>query len=166
MFLMNRKSLIGTLFICSLLLSSCGGGSTTLGGDVFGLNRQAPDEFLVIAKPPLTLPPNFILSPTAGEGLQIETDDDIEGTIFSKKEPDGLVSGTSLGNSESYVLQQTGASGTSDDIRKVIDVETSRLADESKTFVENFIGVGGTEFGDTIDPEAEYIRLQEEKTAE
>ncbi|KJS38300.1 MAG: hypothetical protein VR70_10355, partial [Rhodospirillaceae bacterium BRH_c57] len=40
-------------------LSGCGGGVK----ETLGLNRQAPDEFQVVSRPPLAIPPEFKLRP-------------------------------------------------------------------------------------------------------
>src|SRR5689334_7871027 len=44
--------------VAALALGGCGGVRQTL-----GLVRNSPDEFAVVAKPPLTLPPDFGLRP-------------------------------------------------------------------------------------------------------
>lgn len=43
-----------------LLLTACSGGDV---GDTLGLNKQAPDEFVVVSRPPLVVPPDFDLAP-------------------------------------------------------------------------------------------------------
>ncbi len=46
---------------CSLLaLTACGGSSVK---ETLGLSRKAPDEFKVVARPPLSVPPQFNLRP-------------------------------------------------------------------------------------------------------
>lgn len=46
---------------CSIMaLSACTSSSVK---DTLGLNRQAPDEFRVVARPPLSVPPQFSLRP-------------------------------------------------------------------------------------------------------
>lgn len=47
--------------ICALhVLTACGGNSVK---DTLGLGRRAPDEFKVVARPPLSVPPQFSLRP-------------------------------------------------------------------------------------------------------
>lgn len=53
---------LSNLFIaCSLLaLTACGGSSVK---DTLGLTRKSPDEFKVVSRPPLSVPPQFNLRP-------------------------------------------------------------------------------------------------------
>jgi hypothetical protein len=49
-----------TLLAMTALLSACGGQSVK---DTLGLSRKAPDEFRVVSRPPLSVPPQFSLRP-------------------------------------------------------------------------------------------------------
>ncbi len=51
-------------------LSACDGGVK----ETLGLSRQAPDEFRVVARPPLSVPPDFSLRPPA-EGNSVSGSD-------------------------------------------------------------------------------------------
>ena len=56
-----RKLLPFTL----LALAACSGGDVS---NTFGLNKSAPDEFVVVSRPPLVVPPEFqLLPPRPGE---------------------------------------------------------------------------------------------------
>ncbi|OYW14007.1 MAG: hypothetical protein B7X02_00990 [Rhodospirillales bacterium 12-54-5] len=51
------------LCVCPLLLAACG-------ADVkqsLGLGKEAPDEFVVVSRPPLTVPPDFELRPPSSD---------------------------------------------------------------------------------------------------
>lgn len=50
-----------------LLLSGCGGFQ-----QAFGYGKSAPDEFAVLTKPPLIIPPDYTLRPP-GEGAGVPT---------------------------------------------------------------------------------------------
>ena len=155
---MNRYFLIGFLLFTQLFLVACGGRNNPV-GEILGLNRRAPDEFLVISQPSLALPPDFTLSPTAESRTTTETDTDIQGTIFgtTQTQTETPTESGSIG----YLLQRTGATNASDEIRRIIDVETSQLIEEDKNFVEQFLGTGA-EFGNSLDASEEYQRLQNE----
>ena len=45
---------------CLLLLAACSSGSVT---ETLGMNKEAPDEFVVVSRPPLVVPPEFDLRP-------------------------------------------------------------------------------------------------------
>jgi hypothetical protein len=49
-------------FVCLLLLSGCG---TTTVKETLGIDQRAPDEFRVVSRPPLSVPPQFSLRPPA-----------------------------------------------------------------------------------------------------
>ena len=44
--------------LAALALSACDGGSVA---NTLGMNIEAPDEFTVVSRPPLSLPPEFNL---------------------------------------------------------------------------------------------------------
>lgn len=51
---------------CALLLAACAGGTVK---QTLGLETKAPDEFRVVSRPPLSVPPQFSLRPpTTGQG--------------------------------------------------------------------------------------------------
>ncbi len=49
----------------TLMLSACQGNSVR---DVIGLDKSAPDEFRVVSRPPLSVPPQFNLRPPGDTG--------------------------------------------------------------------------------------------------
>ncbi|RMF11755.1 MAG: DUF3035 domain-containing protein [Alphaproteobacteria bacterium] len=55
------------LSIASVTLAGCGGLS-----DALGLSKRPPDEFEVMAKRPLAVPPDFNLRPPADEELALK----------------------------------------------------------------------------------------------
>lgn len=57
---LNYAPLIAMAGIALCMLPGCGGGDVK---ETLGLNRVAPDEFRVVARPPLTVPPEFSLLP-------------------------------------------------------------------------------------------------------
>ena len=53
-----HKAITGAAILSAILLAGCGGGK---GGILAG--RNAPDEFMVARRAPLTIPPDFALVP-------------------------------------------------------------------------------------------------------
>lgn len=65
---MKHWILVGLSLPLLLALSACTGGQNAR--DILGLDRRAPDEFRVIARPPLSTPPDFQLRPPVeGQGI-------------------------------------------------------------------------------------------------
>lgn len=61
-----EKRLYVGLSICSLIaLSACGGASGIK--ETLGIGSRAPDEFRVVSRPPLSVPPQFNLRPPSSE---------------------------------------------------------------------------------------------------
>ena len=95
------------LIILLLTLSSCEGVKNALSGKKF----ENSDEFLVIKKNPLVLPPNFNDLPTpkdVAETTQIENiENEIEDLLSSiKKDDEDVVESSSSSDAESFVLEK------------------------------------------------------------
>lgn len=48
------------VLLCAVMLAACNGNDVS---DTLGLNKEAPDEFVVVSRPPLVVPPEFDLKP-------------------------------------------------------------------------------------------------------
>ena len=95
------------LIILLFILSSCEGVKNALSGKKF----ENSDEFLVIKKNPLVLPPNFKDLPTpkdVADTTQIENiENEIEDLLSSIKNDDEEVSeSSSSSDTESFVLEK------------------------------------------------------------
>ena len=75
-----------------------------------GKKYESSDEFLVIKKNPLVLPPNFNELPTpkdVADNTQIENiEDEIEDLLSSIKDNDGEAEESSSSETESFVLEK------------------------------------------------------------
>ena len=91
--------------ILLFVLSSCQGLKDALSGKKY----ENSDEFLVIKKNPLILPPNFNELPTPKDVVEINQiegiENEIEDLLSSIKENDE-VSESSSGDTESFVLEK------------------------------------------------------------
>ncbi|MEZ5690101.1 MAG: DUF3035 domain-containing protein [Rickettsiales bacterium] len=60
---MKISSIFPITLSCSVFfLASCGGSGSTI-KETLGINRTSPDEFQVVSRPPLSVPPQFNLRP-------------------------------------------------------------------------------------------------------
>ena len=93
------------LIILLLILCSCQGVKDALSGKKY----ENSDEFLVIKKNPLVLPPNFNILPTpkdVAETSQIEkVENEIEDLLGSIKDSDEVLESSSS-DTESFVLEK------------------------------------------------------------
>lgn len=98
-----------------LLLASC--GDTTV-KETLGLDRRAPDEFRVVSRPPLSVPPQFDLRPPGidGENTYTSTRDKAQATILGSESTAGKEKrGTAA---ESGFLQKAGVAQADPNVRK------------------------------------------------
>ena len=89
-----------------LILCSCQGVKDALSGKKY----ENSDEFLVIKKNPLVLPPNFNDLPTpkdVAKSTQIETiENEIEDLLSSIKDDEEVSESSSSSTTESFVLEK------------------------------------------------------------
>ena len=94
------------LIILLLILCSCQGVKDALSGKKY----ENSDEFLVIKKNPLILPPNFNDLPTpkdVADTTQIDSiENEIEDLLSSIKNDEDVVEPSSSSDTESFVLEK------------------------------------------------------------
>jgi hypothetical protein len=150
--------------VAVLLTLSLGGCSQTR--QALGLTKQAPDEFQVVARAPLSLPPDYNLRPPApgAPRPQEGTASDQAKTAVFGYQAGGALSDAPAGSSqgEAALLQSAGATGIDPNIRLLVDQETSSLIEQDQKFIDDLIFWRDPEPpGEVIDPVAEQQRLQE-----
>lgn len=134
---------------------------------MLGLDRDAPDEFAVYSRAPLSLPPDYTLKPPApgAERPQNETE-----TTKAQR----ALMGRNMSKADSYagydnmspglrtLLEQTGALNADPAIRQVVDRETSAFISESDSFTKELMFWKNQEpFGTKVDPAKEAQRIRE-----
>lgn len=145
------------LLAATVALSGCSGA-----GRVFGLERTPPDEFAVMSRAPLTLPPEYNLRPPrpgAPRPQEAAAPTRAGTTLFGQAPGIGLPAGVSAG--EGALLAQAGATDADPEIRQVVDREATDLLRADRSFVDSLLFWREPEApGDVIDPQAEARRLQ------
>jgi hypothetical protein len=136
----------------------------------FGLTKQSPDEFRVVSRAPLTLPPDFTLRPPEPGVPSPQTGsptDQARRAIFRADAPkdqpaeapppaDGLSPG------ERSLLKAAGADKAEPGIRIALERETNQLNNESDGFLEALVfWRKDAPPGVVIDASAEAKRLRE-----
>ena len=137
---------------------------------VFGKTKEAPDEFAVYRRAPLSLPPDSDLRPpTPGAsrpqvvnpkdqarvalGLSARKTDKVD---LSKSEDI-----TKLSNGERALLTLTGADKANPQIRKLVEEKTSSLYENNETFTDKMVFWRSKQKGVVLDPEKELKRIRE-----
>ena len=155
-----RYFLISMLFL--LVLSSCADTKRAL-----GIDKSIPDEFAVIRRAPLVMPPDFNLKPPAPGSVRPQ-----EGSS-SDRARDALVGRnriqnygqTGFSSGEVELLYLAGADLIVPGIRSIIDKETSAFAREPVKFTNKLIfWRENVQLGTPIDPFKEKKRLESNKS--
>ena len=146
------------LVLVAFALTACSGVR-----DQLGLTKKPPDEFTVVRKAPLVLPPNFNLRPPTPGAPQ---DRSLAATEVARRALTG--NSTSQGSAaptvgELALLRKAGTNRAEPDIRKVLLAETTQLSVKDKSLVERLIFWRDPEVEDEdiLDATAESRRLRE-----
>lgn len=139
---MMTKNVKLLLFFCAgpLLLAGCSGAKEKL-----GLERQVPDEFAVVKRAPLELPPNYGLRPPrpgAQRPQEQSTDQIARQTIFGAQEAEDQNAQLEQTSAENLLLQQAGAQRADPSIRSKIDAEVEIQAEDKRPVAEKLLGLG------------------------
>ncbi len=126
-----------------------------------GLNKRAPDEFAVVAKAPLVLPPDFKLRPPQPGARRPQESSPRERAqrLLTRRAP---LDATDLSPGEAALLKIAGAEQADPRIRRILDEETSLLIKEDRSFADRLIfWQKQPPFGTVVDAAKEKKRLQE-----
>lgn len=167
----HKSVLIAAL---ALSLPVLAGGCSSV-KEQLGLTKQSPDEFKVVSRAPLSMPPDYNLRPpTPGAPRPQEgtTRDQAAAAVFGYPgaglQPDQIPpigegeAEAAQSSGESALLQSAGASGVDPNIRQLVDSETAEDEADSTTLADTLVFWRDPEpYGDVVDPAAEQKRLQE-----
>jgi hypothetical protein len=146
----------------TLAVSACGGFR-----DQLGLNKQSPDEFRVVSRAPLTLPPDYSLRPPepGAPRPQVGTPaQQAERAVFANSQNPAVQQQAIVPRTagEVALLQAAGATEADPNIRLIVNRETNQINEEADYFVDRLVFWNTTTAAGTIvDPVAETRRLQE-----
>lgn len=162
-----------------MLLSACADNTVR---DTLGLTREAPDEFSVVSRPPLSIPPEFSLRPPKpGEPPRgTPTDEQARELITGKPTPKDtdpskleqpkvesavtpVARGELLTGGGEALLKKAGAQGADSEIRDKLNVDaaTPRENSDAKTLIDQLAGKEKNE--PTVDAKKEAARLRANK---
>ncbi|MBN8544101.1 MAG: DUF3035 domain-containing protein [Alphaproteobacteria bacterium] len=171
------------LIITALLLTACEGNEVR---EAVGLTREAPDEFVVVSRPPLSVPPDFDLKPPrpgeirAAESTEnqakklILKDDGTTQATVETMEPapksvetalDPVISSDAKTSAESSFLGKLGAENADPEIRQKLGADITAPKDTSneKSLLDKLTKGEGEEPIVDAKKEAKRIRKNKEK---
>ncbi len=157
LFLSSRPFVL--LFCAVFFLTAC----SELREDL-GLGRNPPDEFAVVERPPLSLPPDFALRPPRPGAPRPQSVD------TSRQASDVLFSGNAVGeaqeasSAEKALLEASGADKAEANIRDLVDRDASQKVSASPHLLARLLGKESDEKpATTVDPAAEAERIKKAK---
>ncbi len=110
-----------------LALGGCGGGAA------LGFGKSAPDEFRVVTKAPLVVPPDYALRPPAPgqpRPQELQPESSARQALLGEREKAERTQG------ESLLAAKAGADKADPLIRYVVDDEFGELAHKDKSFAD------------------------------
>ena len=139
----------------ALLLSGCGDGSLTR---TFGLTHDAPDEFTVVTRAPLSMPPDFNLRPPQ-PGAPRPQEQSERLAAESALVPEAALASPRAGITRGQAaLVRDAGGGVPVDIRQRVDRE-ARASEES--LVDKLLYWRGNAARAQVDPSRESQRLRQ-----
>lgn len=123
---------------------------------------NAPNEFLVVAKPPLTVPPEYNLRPPApGQARPQELSPEAQARVAVF----GIDFGQAASEGEKLFIRAAGGGATERTVRNQVDFDAAQVVRKNRNFADMILNWGGTPSEPLIDPAAEAERLRAEAEA-
>jgi hypothetical protein len=176
----QRRLGLATALVLAFGLSAC----DTL-KEQAGMTKQAPDEFTVITKAPLVMPPDFSLRPPrpgARPPQEVSPRDQARAVLWANdkgtadqaqaagQKPGAGATGESSKaqptGGELALLRRAGAMDTDSSIRQIVNRETSVLAEKDASFTDRLLFWQDKPlYGSAVDAGKESQRLREAAAA-
>jgi hypothetical protein len=125
-----------------------------------GLDRRSPDEFAVVRRAPLTVPPDFRLPDPAERSAELSDQHANQARQILTGQTDGAEGNSELTSGEQSLLGAAKATNIDPSIRQEINEQDSQASDQPVIEKLKFWRDSGRPPGKAIDPSAELKRLQ------
>ncbi len=146
---MKRYSTIGLVAMTALGLAAC----ASAGG---------PDEFRVVRKAPLTVPPEYNLRPPAlGQARPQELSPEAQARVAVF----GVDVGQTASDGEKMFVKSAGGDAVDRNVRAQVDFDDSQTLRKNRSITDMILNFGGEPREPVIDPAAESERLRVESEA-
>lgn len=159
-------------FLTSIVLTGLAFGLTACEAtkEQFDFSKKAPDEFAVVTRAPLEMPPDYSLRPPRPGAQRPQEDtaiDEAKQVVFGANQAE-TTTPRDVTQGEAILLQKTGAVQVNDNIRDVVDAETAELVKENTSTVDKLLGKAGKKIdapATVVDPIKESERIIQNKKA-
>lgn len=146
---MKRKTTFGLVAITAATLAGC----ASSGG---------PDEFRVVRKAPLTVPPEYNLRPpTLGQARPQELSPEAQARVAVF----GVDFGANASEGEKAFVRAAGGDAVERTVRQQVDFDNNQMLRKNRNFADMIFNWGGAPGEAVIDPAAEAERLRTESEA-
>ncbi len=160
-----NRVIVATALIGLVGLTGCASSRKAL-----GMNKVTPDEFRVVSKAPLVVPPDYSLRPPApGEPRpqELQPESAARTALLGRRAAEGRSDG------EKLLVSKAGADKADPLIRYVVDDEGGDLAHKEKSFADKVMfwkdekataavtAAAGDNVAAPIDPASEAARIKE-----
>lgn len=151
--------LLAGICLSVMVLSGCDSMRRSMGYD-----KSTPDEFAVVERAPLAIPPDFGLRPPepgAPRPQETAVRDQARISLTGRLAPSQqLGAGRSPG--EAALARQAGTDQAQADIRQVVNRETSALVEADRSFTDRLVFWRAPQVpGEAVDAEKEQQRLRQ-----
>jgi hypothetical protein len=127
---------------------------------------RTPDEFRVVRKAPLTVPPDYSLRPPApGEARPQELSPDVQARVAVF----GADYGKEASDAEKTFVKQIGGDAVDRTVRAEVDYDSSQIVRKNRSFADAILSFGKKGSSDQLvdaSAEAERIKAQEAALAD
>lgn len=140
-------------------LSGCADAKRAL-----GFEKAPPDEFQVVERAPLAMPPEFGLRPPAPGAVRPQegSTTDQARRIMTGTRSHTPISTQNRSQGDLALLKKAGAENIQPDIRMLVNKETLQMADADRSFTDRLVFWRKAEpVGDVVDAAKETQRLRE-----
>jgi hypothetical protein len=175
----RRSAWLALAAVTILGLSGCGSGTVQ---EAFGMDKRAPDEFAVVSRAPLIVPPDYRLRPprpgasrphvgtTADQARTsltgINSAPDALQPIPAAADGAGAATVETTSGGQLALLAQVGASGNDPNVRrKLADENQALLEVEGELYTRLLQWRQPVTLGQTVDPGPETERLMANRAA-
>ncbi len=157
------KRAVGAVLLLAAAVAMSGCGETR---KALGWEKSPPDEFRIVSRAPLTLPPDYGLrppAPGAARPNESSPQDAARTAVFGADRVANAPANANVSPGEQQILGRVGADRVDPGIRDQIDRETQSLADADRSFVDRLLFWRTTDPGEgqRLDASKEAQRLRE-----
>lgn len=144
---------IQAAILASASLAALGGCSSLMG-------TGTPDEFRVVRKAPLTIPPDYNLHPPKpGESRPQELEPDAQARVALF----GQDFGKNASEGEKLLVKQAGGDTVDRTVRSEVDYDSAQILRKSNSFADEILNFGRKPSAAVVDPATEAARLKTEE---